>query len=145
MPLPAGGGAAIPGSAEWHGVPRMPSPARLRSPGNAMAAMTAIVHIPLALMPRPRRKAHERDDVTACVTPGNLPDPRALTCPVSVIWGDADPLYPAAEADYLTSAIRGQPYVPIPGGQHLHPEERPWELAEAIERCIQSQALGQAS
>jgi pimeloyl-ACP methyl ester carboxylesterase len=67
-----------------------------------------------------------------------LPDPRQVRCPISIIWGDADPLYPASEADYLDSVLGGKGYIAIAGGQHFHPEERPWELAEAIQSCIAS-------
>jgi pimeloyl-ACP methyl ester carboxylesterase len=61
-----------------------------------------------------------------------LPDARSLRCPVLLVWGDADPLYPASEACFVEAGLPGARHVTVPGGQHVHPEERPWELADAI-------------
>lgn len=66
-----------------------------------------------------------------------LPDVKTITCPVRLIWGDADPLYPGYEADYIYSALSNCTWERIPGAQHLHPWERPWELADRLVACIQ--------
>ncbi len=71
----------------------------------------------------------------------NLPDLRDIPCPVWAIWGDADPLYPASEADYLDSTVGGAHHIAIPGGQHYHPEERPWELAGAVLELLQREGI----
>lgn len=53
---------------------------------------------------------------------------------ISAIWGDSDPLCPLA-------TVRG--FVPpgrlstIPGARHLHPEERPWELADRLQTWLE--------
>lgn len=75
----------------------------------------------------------------------NLPDLTGLTCPVWAIWGDADPLYPPSEADYLDSTFGGSRHIAIPGGQHYHPEERPWELAGAVLELMEREGLSAAS
>ena len=49
-----------------------------------------------------------------------------------VIWGDADALYPATEAEAACSELGNARRVDIPGGKHLHPIERPWALADHI-------------
>lgn len=61
-----------------------------------------------------------------------LPDPHALRCPTLLAWGDADPIFGATEAAFLEATLSGCRSVRIPGGQHLHPEERPWALADAV-------------
>ena len=48
---------------------------------------------------------------------------------VVALWGDGDRLYPMAELD----EIEGIAVQLIPGGRFLHPQERPWEMADA---CI---------
>ncbi len=70
-----------------------------------------------------------------------LPDARALGCPVLLLWGDGDRLYPASEASFLESALPAARYEAIPGGQHLHPEERPWELADRLRAWLADQGL----
>jgi pimeloyl-ACP methyl ester carboxylesterase len=61
-----------------------------------------------------------------------LPDVRALRCPTLLAWGDADPIFSAGEASFVEAALPGSRYARIPGGQHLHPEERPWALADLV-------------
>ena len=65
-----------------------------------------------------------------------LPEPGAIACPVRLIWGEEDSIYPASEADYLYSALSDCNWERIPGGQHLHPWERPWELADRLSACL---------
>ncbi len=53
-------------------------------------------------------------------------------CPATVVWGDADSLYPASEADAF-DILSGNPQrVSVAGGHFVHPEESPWALADAI-------------
>ncbi len=52
--------------------------------------------------------------------------------PVLLLWGDADPLYPPAVAEAARLRLGGALHVRIPGGQHLHIEERPWAAADAL-------------
>jgi pimeloyl-ACP methyl ester carboxylesterase len=65
---------------------------------------------------------------------GPLPDPRALRCPVGIVWGDADRLNPAMEADWFESAVPGSVRVDVAGGRFAHPVERPWAFADAVTR-----------
>lgn len=55
-----------------------------------------------------------------------------LDVPVMLIWGEADPLYPPAHADLARRRLHVVADVRIPGGHHMHPVERPWELADAV-------------
>ena len=47
-----------------------------------------------------------------------------------LVWGDDDALYPASYADELRRFFPNGELRAIPGGRHLHPEERPWSLAD---------------
>ncbi len=49
-----------------------------------------------------------------------------------LVWGDDDRLYPAAVADRARVKLEDADFVRVPGGRHLHPVERPWELADAV-------------
>lgn len=51
---------------------------------------------------------------------------------VDGIWGDRDQLHPMAGAEGLLQGRRGATLTSIPGGQWLHPEERPWALADGL-------------
>jgi len=52
--------------------------------------------------------------------------------PTLLCWGDGDPLYPAAVAEEALGELpRGQ-HVRVPGGQHFHPVERPWYMADEV-------------
>lgn len=51
---------------------------------------------------------------------------------VSAIWGDSDPLYPVAPLRKVLSERGGQAPSVILGGRLMHPEERPWELADRV-------------
>ena len=61
-----------------------------------------------------------------------LPDPADLACPITLIWGDSDPLYPASEADDLDARYGGGHHVRVPGAQHFLIEEHPWAFADAL-------------
>lgn len=52
--------------------------------------------------------------------------------PYHTIWGDADPLYPAAIAPSGGAAGYHGMNVTVPGGRVLFPVERPWYLADAL-------------
>ena len=52
---------------------------------------------------------------------------------ISAVWGDNDPLCPLEEVRRLVSPER---LLTVPGGRHLHPEERPWELADRLETLL---------
>ncbi len=70
-----------------------------------------------------------------------LPDVRAVACPVLLAWGSGDPLYPASEADYAEAGCPRARHLSIPGGRFVHPEERPWAMADAIEGWLVDQGL----
>lgn len=72
----------------------------------------------------------------------HLPDARALRCPTLLLWGDGDPLYPASEASFAEANVPGARYVAIDGGQHVHPEERPWEMADRLREWLRDQGVG---
>lgn len=63
---------------------------------------------------------------------GPLPDPRFIATRLWTIWGDGDPAYPAYEADYAISKSPAGRHRCVPGGQHFHPEERPWAMADLL-------------
>lgn len=48
------------------------------------------------------------------------------------IWGDEDPLYPASLTDEARSLIPDLEVLEVPGGQHFHPIERPWYMADLM-------------
>lgn len=62
--------------------------------------------------------------------------PSTFSGPTLLIWGDQDPLYPVALIDDLRVKIPHLTASPIPGGQHLHPIERPWAMADAIAQWL---------
>jgi len=71
----------------------------------------------------------------------DLPDATSLRCPVLLLWGDRDPLYPPEEASFLEAALPGAEHLAVPGGQHVHPEERPWETADRVDRWLRDHGL----
>ena len=68
----------------------------------------------------------------------NLPPKKSLAEAHILIWGDSDVLYPNSEADLLSSILKNARHIEIPGGKHLHPIERPWAMADAIDSSIES-------
>jgi pimeloyl-ACP methyl ester carboxylesterase len=70
-----------------------------------------------------------------------LPELAAPLAPTLILWGEADPLYPASEASYGASRMVGSTYVAVPGGHHIHPVERPWEMADRLGAWLQDHAL----
>lgn len=61
-----------------------------------------------------------------------LPTFVAPRVPTTLAWGDDDPLYPLAEADTADAIVGGGRVRAIPGGRYVHPEERPWALADLV-------------
>ncbi len=51
---------------------------------------------------------------------------------ITAIWGDADALFPCSEAEFFANARYHGMHVAVPGGRFVFPEERPWELADAL-------------
>ena len=66
----------------------------------------------------------------------SVPVPQRLKVPTLLCWGDGDPLYSAASADQALSALDNGRHVRVPGGQHLHPVERPWFIADEMAAWI---------
>lgn len=65
--------------------------------------------------------------------PQAVKNPLRFDGPSLLIWGDADPLYPASHADEARIYLPNADVHPLAGAQHLHPEERPWAFADAVE------------
>lgn len=61
-----------------------------------------------------------------------LPEVGPVGVPLGVLWGDEDRLYPASEADFLSTRAGLGPYTRIPGGRFLAVVERPWEVADRV-------------
>jgi hypothetical protein len=55
---------------------------------------------------------------------------------ITAIWGDADVLFPCSEAEYVANGRYHGMHVTVPGGRFLFPEERPWELADALLKAL---------
>lgn len=62
----------------------------------------------------------------------------AADCPTLILWGNEDYLYPSHVADLARATLPNAKHAEIPGGRHLHPIERPWALADAVEEWVQS-------
>ncbi len=77
-----------------------------------------------------------RADRTAVITYVRSLDPlppfTRPAVPTMLAWGDDDPLYPLAEADAADVLLGGGHLRAIPGGRFVHPEERPWALADLV-------------
>jgi pimeloyl-ACP methyl ester carboxylesterase len=57
---------------------------------------------------------------------------------VDAIWGDRDPFHPIAQIEALLQHFPGSRLERIPGGQWLHPEERPWAMADILVRLLEA-------
>lgn len=64
--------------------------------------------------------------------PRAVENPPRFDGPTLLYWGDADPLYPASHADEARRWLPNAALRTLAGGQHMHPEERPWALADAV-------------
>lgn len=58
--------------------------------------------------------------------------------PALLVWGDDDRLVPPGQAEALRVNYENCLQVSIPGGRHLHPIERPWELADQVDSWIRA-------
>ena len=65
-----------------------------------------------------------------------LPADAAELDGVTALWGDTDPLYPIDDVQDAIRVAAGGTVIPIPGGRHMHPEERPWALADLLEQAL---------
>ena len=63
--------------------------------------------------------------------------PGTLGAPVTLVWGDADPVLSAHHADGLDDALN---VVRVPGAGHMLMEERPRDVAGALERTMRAAA-----
>lgn len=70
-----------------------------------------------------------------------LPTPPARLDGVLALWGDADALYPVDAVSEAIDEATGSALVRIEGGRHLHPEERPWALADVLETALAAREL----
>ncbi len=55
---------------------------------------------------------------------------------LDAVWGDRDRLHPVSGIEGLFQRHGDRRLLHIPGGQWLHPEERPWALADAVEELL---------
>jgi pimeloyl-ACP methyl ester carboxylesterase len=58
--------------------------------------------------------------------------------PTLLVWGDTDPLFSWAKADLFACDHKNISAVPIDGGHHFHPLERPWEIADKAVTWLES-------
>lgn len=65
--------------------------------------------------------------------PKQLPATLPVDTKVVAIWGDKDFLYPVEEVEQYQDLE----VINIPGGRFLHPQERPWELADACREMFE--------
>ena len=72
--------------------------------------------------------------------PGEAACTDAPDVPVLLAWADEDILYPAHVADSATAWMPDSIHHRIPGARHLHPIERPWELADIVHSHLAARA-----
>lgn len=64
---------------------------------------------------------------------------RQVRVPACVVWGDRDPFFPVSQARRTAALLESAQVTVLSGAGHFLPEERPAELAHAIEaldKCI---------
>ncbi len=61
-----------------------------------------------------------------------------------LFWGDGDPLYTAATVDEARRWLPNADHLAVPGGQHFHPVERPWFMADALAEYLSTLETGTA-
>jgi pimeloyl-ACP methyl ester carboxylesterase len=64
--------------------------------------------------------------------PQAVADPSPLEVPTLLLWGDEDRLYPPSTIDSARHLLSQISHERISGGQHHHPAERPWEIADRL-------------
>lgn len=69
--------------------------------------------------------------------PGSVRATPRYEGPTLLCWGEIDRLYPARVADEARALLPGADHDAIPGAQHMHPEERPWELADRVQAWLE--------
>ena len=62
----------------------------------------------------------------------------ALPPSCTLVWGDADPLFPAMSLNEIHPILPNTKTIFIRGGQHFHPVERPWSFADHIQAVIRA-------
>ena len=70
--------------------------------------------------------------------PKAVANPSPIDVPTLLIWGDEDPLYPPSTLDSVRHLVSQVSHERISGGQHHHPTERPWEIADRLASWIPS-------
>lgn len=68
--------------------------------------------------------------------PAAMGTPPRIEVPTLLCWGELDRLYPIKIADEARRWLPNATTVSIPGGHLMHPEERPWEMADLIEAWL---------
>ena len=68
---------------------------------------------------------------------GLLPVELPVDKKVVALWGDSDPLYPVESLPQSGS----MELLPIPGGRFMHPQERPWEMADACTELLEKSGI----
>lgn len=68
--------------------------------------------------------------------PEAVREPPTFSGDTMLVWGENDVLYPARFADEARRWLPRAHVVCIPGAQHMHPEERPWEMADKVEAWL---------
>jgi pimeloyl-ACP methyl ester carboxylesterase len=64
--------------------------------------------------------------------PRAIANPPSLETPTLLLWGDEDRLYPPSTIDKIRHLLVCNTHERISGGQHHHPAERPWEIADRL-------------
>jgi pimeloyl-ACP methyl ester carboxylesterase len=64
--------------------------------------------------------------------PQAVDSPGPLDVPTLLLWGDEDRLYPPSTIDSIRHLLPRISHERICGGQHHHPAERPWDIADRL-------------
>ena len=64
--------------------------------------------------------------------PQAVKSPGSLEVPTLLLWGDEDRLYPPSTIDSIRHLLPRISHERICGGQHHHPAERPWDIADRL-------------
>ena len=81
--------------------------------------------------------AHRRAVTTfLAALPEFASQPPRIDCPTLLLWGDEDPLQPSHVADSARRWLPSAEVAVVPGGQHFHPLERPWAMADQLDQWL---------
>lgn len=88
-----------------------------------------------------RVKGHLRAQIIQSAAPkdGDMPVPRHLmriTCPVYLIWGDGDPVFPAADGLKLVDMLPDAHLAVVPNCGHIPQVEAPEETWQLIDQAL---------